>query len=134
MDQQQMIAGVDDVGCDEGGGGRSCASHEICGQHLKLDDVFVFRAEVECSNDEDISGDLDIVVKAYVLRSGSQACHVGFLPRRLLQMRDKYANKMATVVEDLRKSDNSQKRRRSERNRGIVRCLMLSDIEEQFRE
>jgi len=69
-----------------------------------------------------------------VIRDGSQACHVGFLPRRLVKQKDKFMNKMAIVVEDLRESDNTQKRRRSHRNVGAVVCRMLDEIEEQFRE
>jgi hypothetical protein len=75
---------------------------------------------------------LEYVVKAFVIRSGAQTCHVGFLPRRLLRMKAAYEKKMATAVEDLRKSEHSKTRRRSERNIGIVRCLMLTDIEQHF--
>ncbi|KAE9293091.1 hypothetical protein PR003_g24591, partial [Phytophthora rubi] len=102
-----LISGVDIVGCDVGDGGRSCTTHEICGTELKVDDVIVFRAEVVAVEGEG----LEHVVKAHVVRLGAQLCHVGFLPRRLLRMKDAYANRMAIVVEDLRKSDNSQKRR-----------------------
>lgn len=124
-----LIPGVDVVGCDDGDGGRSCATHDVCGQYLKVDDVLVFRGEVITAE----GGEVEYVLKAYVIRSGSQACHVGYLPRRLLRLSAAYENKMTTVVEDLRKSDNSQRRRRSERNKGIVRCLMLTDVEEHFR-
>ncbi|KAG1709585.1 hypothetical protein DVH05_020235 [Phytophthora capsici] len=133
MSEASFVQGVDVVGCDVGDGGRSCGTHDICGQHLKVDDTIVFRAEVVCVDEGDINGDLEYILKAYVIRGGSQACHVGFLPRRLLRKRAVYNNKMATVVEDLRTSENSQKRRRSERSMGIVRCLLLSDVEEHFR-
>jgi hypothetical protein len=106
-----------------------CAAHDICGKQLNVNDVIVFRGEAIPTED----GELEYVVKAYLVRAGSQLCHVGFLPRRLLKMRAQYENKLASVVEDLRASENSQKRRRSERNRGIVRCLLLSAIEEHFR-
>jgi hypothetical protein len=39
------VPAVDVVGCDEAGGRKSCATHEICGQHLKVCDVLVFRAK-----------------------------------------------------------------------------------------
>ncbi|KAG1696070.1 hypothetical protein DVH05_019055 [Phytophthora capsici] len=107
---------VDIVGCDVGDGSRNCTAHEICGQHLRVDDVIVFRSEVACVDEGRCDGDLEYVVKAYVLRDGSPTCHVGFLPRRFLKARESYNNKMATVVEDLRVSDNSQKRRRSEQH------------------
>jgi len=48
------------------------------------------------------------VIKAYVIRDGSQACHAGFLPRRFSEAK-RYMNKMAIVIEDLRESDNTQK-------------------------
>ncbi|KAE9246626.1 hypothetical protein PF001_g24608 [Phytophthora fragariae] len=115
------IAGVDIVGCDAGDAGRSCTVHDVCGKHLKIDDAIVFRGEAVMAD----NGDVEYAVKAYVIRLGAQLCHVGFLPRRLLRQRTAYENKMATVVEDLRKSDNSQKRRRSERNKGIGHSVSL---------
>lgn len=116
----ETIHGVDVVGCDAGDNGRNCTSHEVCGTHIRLDDLIIFRWEVV-----PIEGDLEEVVKAYLIRDGTQGCHIGFLPRRLLKQKDKYVNKMATIVEDLRCSENAQKRRRSNRNKGIVYCTML---------
>ncbi|KAE9179388.1 hypothetical protein PF002_g27828 [Phytophthora fragariae] len=94
------IAGVDIVGCDAGDAGRSCTVHDVCGKHLKIDDAIVFRGEAVMAD----NGDVEYAVKA---------------------QRTAYENKMATVVEDLRKSDNSQKRRRSERNKGIGHSVSL---------
>ena len=125
-----LICAVDVVGCDIGEGGRRCTTHAICGSHVQLNDVLVFRDQVEAEE----GGELVHVVKAYTVRDGSQLCHVGYLPRRLLSQRAKYVNKFATVVEDLRISSNAQKRRRSERAGGILRCMLLCDIEHQFRE
>ena len=129
MSEEQTVQGVDVVGCDAGDNGRSCVSHEICGNHVHVGDVIVFRWEVV-----PIEEDMEEVVKAYLIRDGSQTCHIGFLPRRLLKQKGKFVNKMAIVVEDLRTSENSQKRRRSHRNMGIVYCTMLDAIEEQFRQ
>jgi len=120
---------VDVVGCDDGSNGRSCASHVVCGTHLKVGDVVIFRWAVIPFNDE-----AEEVIEVYVIRDGSQACHVGFLPRRLVKQKEKFMNKMAIVIEDLRVSENIQKRRRSHRNVGAVVCRMLDEIEEQFRE
>ena len=120
---------VDVVGCDDGDNGRSCASHIVCGTHLHTGDVIIFRWAVIPINDE-----AEEVIKAFVIRDGSQACHVGFLPRRLIKQKEKFLNKMAIVVEDLRESDNLQKQRRSHRNVGVVVCRMLAEIEEQFLE
>jgi len=43
-------------------------------------------------------------------------------------------NKIEIVIEDLRESDNIQKRRRSHRNVEVVVCRILDEIEEQFLE
>ena len=90
----------------------------------------VFRWQVvSAENDE-----LEEVIKAFIIRDGSQECHVGYLSKRLLVQKEKFKNKMAVVLEDLRSSNNAQKRRRSLRHKGIVICRMLDEIEEQFRE
>lgn len=129
MSEEETILGVDVVGCDEESNGRSCISHEVCGKYVQTGDILVFRWEAV-----PIENEIEEVIKAYVIRDGSQECHIGYLPRHLLHQKDKYKNKMAVVIEDLRLSTNFQRRRRSERNKGILYCNMLDAIEEQFRQ
>jgi hypothetical protein len=68
-------------------------------------------------------------LNAYILRGGCQACLVGYLPLRLLKHKDKFKNKTAIVVEDLRISDSKSKRKRSDDNGGIVKAQLVSAIE-----
>jgi len=120
---------IDVVRCGDGDNGRSYASHIICGTHLKVGDVLIFRWAVILINDK-----AEEVIEVYVIRDRSQARHVGFLSRKLVKQKEKYMNKMAIVIEDLRVSDEPQKRRRSHRNVRVVVCRMLDEIKEQFRE
>jgi hypothetical protein len=129
MYEEETILGVDIIGCDEGSDGRSCISHEVCGKFVQVGDILVLRWEVI-----PIGDDIEEVIKAHVIRDGSQECHIGYLPRHLLRQKERYKNKMAVVIEDLRLSTNFQRRRRSERNKGILYCNMLDAIEEQFRQ
>ncbi|ETN01128.1 hypothetical protein F441_18609 [Phytophthora nicotianae CJ01A1] len=96
-----MPRGVDVVGCDLAEGGRSCVAHEACGKHVKVGDVLLFREEVDDQGDNR----LGYCLKAYLIRDGSQTCHVGYLPRRLLIQRAAFNRQFATVVEDLRHSE-----------------------------
>jgi hypothetical protein len=121
---------VDVVGCDEGTNGRSCLNHDVCGSQIQIGDILVFRWKVIPTDNDEI----EEVIKAFIIKDGSQECHVGYLPKRLLIQKEKFKNKMAVVLEDLRSSNNAQKRRRSLRHKGIVVCRMLDEIEQQFRE
>ena len=62
MSEEETVEGVDVVGCDAGDNGRSCVSHEVCGNHVRVGDVIVFRWEVV-----PIEGDMEEVVKAYLI-------------------------------------------------------------------
>jgi hypothetical protein len=122
-------ADIDIVGCNDGKNGRNCFCHEICGKHITVDNVVVFRWEVIPINNKP-----EETIKAYLIKDGTQLCHIGFLPRKLLKDKEKYMNKMAIIVEDLRESDDPNDRRNSFRNMGVLKSRMLEDIEEQFRQ
>ena len=65
---------IDIIGCNDGDNGRSCAYHVVCGTNLHIGNVLIFRWAVIPINDE-----AEEVIKAFVIRDGSQACYVGFL-------------------------------------------------------
>ena len=125
---EQVYRDIDVVGCDEGSNGRSCLNHDVCGTQIQVGDIFIFRWAVV-----PVENEIEEVIKVFIIRDVSQECHIGYLPRRLLIQKDNFKNKMAVVLEDLRRSNNAQKRRKSLRHKGIVVCRMLDEIEEQFR-
>ncbi|KAF0707579.1 hypothetical protein AaE_013542 [Aphanomyces astaci] len=123
------LKAVDIVGCSSGEGTRSCPAHEVCGDSLAVNDVVVFRYEVMRLN----ADGLEETLKVYKIIGAEQLCHVGFLPRRLVNTKAKYANKFAIVVEDYRVDNSASKRNRSNRCLGLVRAVLMDHIEEYNR-
>ncbi|ETV70128.1 hypothetical protein H257_14288 [Aphanomyces astaci] len=123
------LKAVDIVGCANGEGTRSCTSHEVCGNSLSVDDVVVFRCEVVWGHGDQ----LQEAIKVYKIVGVEQLCHIGFLPRRLLTCKTKFANKLAVVVEDYRVALSVSKRNRSDRCHGIVKAVLMEHVEEYNR-
>ncbi|ETV83614.1 hypothetical protein H257_04306 [Aphanomyces astaci] len=119
------LKAVDIVGVSSGEGTRSCTCHDICGDSLTVDDLVVCRLEVQGE-----SGNLEEVLKVFRLVASEQACHVGFLPLRLLKKKEDFANKIAIIVEDYRTSPSKYQRQRSERNVGIVKAVIMEHLQE----
>ena len=95
-----MSSDIEIVGCDDGKNGRSCFFHEVYDKHIQVDNVIVFCWEVISIHDK-----LEETINVYVIRDGTQPCHIGFLPEKLLKNKMTYINKIAIVVYDLRKSE-----------------------------
>lgn len=99
MDEEEVILGVDVVGCDEGTNGRSCISHEICGKYVQTGDILVFRWEAVPTD-----AGIEEVIKVFVIRDGSQE------------------NKMAVVIEDWRLIHSEDVGRKEIKGYCIVIC------------
>lgn len=112
------------VGLHGKSNGRSCASHECCGHHLLLDDLVRLRLCVV-----DIEGRTEEAIQVVRIRDGSESCVVGFLPRNLVRSsRMKYIDQFAQIIELYECSENSVKRRKSQRNKGMASFRLLQDI------
>ena len=104
----------------------ACVVHmnDQCGDLLTINDLIIFRHEIMGEGT-----DLSERINAYVVRDGAQCCLVGCLPTRLLQYKERFNGKAAVVVEDLRVSESKAKRARSEQNGGIVKAMLIHEIE-----
>ena len=63
------------VGLKSATNGRSCESHECCGEYLSEDDLICFKYCIL-----EFDGEVEEEVKAVRIRDGTQSCVVGFLP------------------------------------------------------
>ena len=72
---------VEIVGLEEGGRGRSCEAHSVCGSALTIDSVVRFRT-IEIINED---GDEETAVGVYWVTDGIDRCLVGFLPRHCVK-------------------------------------------------
>ena len=112
---------VDIVGIEEGSCGRSCEEHGVCGTVLEENAVVRIR-HVQIL----VDGSEESALAAYWIEDGIDRCHVGFLPRHLLKHWKEYDGRIAQIVEMYNDSENSAKRRKSQRNLGCC-CAVLID-------
>lgn len=117
LHQEEEVRIIEVVGTSFSLGGRSCDAHDVCGHQVSVGSALIFRKSV-CK----IENVEEIAVKAYLYLDGAQSCHIGFLPRYLKHEWDLFYDKIGSVLEDHRISENFQQRRRSQRMCGIVKC------------
>lgn len=119
-----MLKDGEIVGLGASSNGRSCVSHECCGHHLVMDDLIRLRSCIV-----DVDGRVEEGIRVARIRDGVESCIVGFLPRNLVKSnKEKYADKFAQVIELYDSSENSVKRRKSYRNKGMASFRLLEDI------
>ena len=100
---------IEIVGIAEGGRGRSCEEHDVCGAVLGLDSVVRLRS-IQIVND---AGKEEPAVGVYWVTDGVDRCLVGFLPRHCIFHRKDFDGKLAQVVEFLGSSESPSARQRS---------------------
>ena len=127
MQQSPTLDGYDVVGLDNDENGCSCTAHPICGHWVNVGDILVCKWDVDVFRKDQAP---EAVVKVFKvsLDDGLVACHVGYLPKRLLK-RDsgkRFDGMVLEVIEDLRLSDSKLTRLRSHQNYGMVYCHDVS--------
>jgi hypothetical protein len=73
----------------------------------------------------------EAVVKAVMIRDGTEMCTIGFLPRHIAarpRTRERLSNKFAQVIELYDTSESATKRKKSQRNQGMASYRLLNDI------
>ena len=107
--------------------GRSCESHDCCGEFLVADNLVRFKLTVV-----DIEGKVEEAVKVVRIRDGTESCTVGFLPRNVATTRkDEFIGKFAQIIELYDHSDNESMVRKSMQNKGMASFRLLTNIQEQ---
>ena len=105
---------IEIVGLFEGGHGRSCDNHDVCGEIVTLNKILRLRSVV-ITNDQ---GKKENAVAAYARHGGKGDCRVGFLRKFAVKHRRYYHNKLVKVVELLSESAILAVRKRSHAMRG----------------
>lgn len=117
---------VEIVGIEEGGRGRSCEIHTVCGSALELDSVVRFRL-IHILNDR---REEEKAIGVYWVTDGIDRCLVGFLPRHCIKHASYYNGRVAQIVQFLSKDDNPSLRQRSYRKLGMCMAAFLQESEE----
>ena len=95
------------VGLKDTSNGRSCVSHDCCGEHVNLDDLVRFRLSIV-----DIDGKIEEAIQVVRIRDGTESCTIGFLPRNIVKSgKDKFIGKFAQIIELYEYSESEVKRR-----------------------
>ena len=116
------------LGLNASSNGRSCEQHECCGKAVKADDVIRFKLAVV----EDVLGKPLEMIKAVLIKDGTELCTVGFLGREVAALpsqRSKYIDKFAQVLELYNDNENSMMRKKSKRNAGMASFRLMEDIQ-----
>jgi hypothetical protein len=66
------------VGLEGEEGGRSCKSHDVCGNHLDVGDLVKFKVTMSLVGDEE-----EVVIKVIKIWDENETRLVGFLPRHI---------------------------------------------------
>ena len=100
--------------------GRSCEVHPCCGDSLQLDTIVRFRRVQEIFN-----GKEQEAVAVYTVSDGLDRCRVGFLPKHYLKNASHYDGRVAQVTDILSMSDHASERKKSHRNKGMVKVDLI---------
>ena len=82
------------VGLQNGGNGRNCSAHRICGLTIETGSVIRFLLTVAQRNDV-----MEYAIGAYRVDAGTTTCLVGFLPASLVPQWREYEDRISQVVE-----------------------------------
>jgi len=104
--------------------GRSCESHDCCGNHLSQDDLIRFKLTIITKN-----GKPTRVLKAVCIRDGTESCTVGFMSGKYaLQGTEIFRNKFTQVIELYEESEDPVKQKINIERNGVASFRMLDDI------
>ena len=109
----------DIFGLAYGDKGRSCDAHSVCGLSLAAGHTVVLRSTLQYNEDTKFTEE---VVKVFKVENGLATCHVGYLPRFLLDFKETYVNKLAVVEEVLKDHVNRSCRAHWHHNGGVAIC------------
>jgi hypothetical protein len=113
---------LDIVGLTKNDNGRSCESHEVCGDHVKVDDILQVEKCIVT-----INGVNEGALAAYKLSNGQKHCRVGFVARHLIRrVKEGTLLQVLTIYQD---SESEQDRKRAYRNGGMCLCAVLAQNE-----
>ncbi len=122
-----MVKDGEIVGLIESSNGRSCVSHDCCGEVTMIDELVWFKLTVA-----DIDGKIEEAIQAVRIQDGTASCVIGFLPRNIVQSgKEKYVGKFAQIIKLYDQSESEVKRRKSYRNRGVASFRLLDNIPEK---
>lgn len=145
---------VEIVGIEEGGRGRSCEEHDVCGTALSIDCVVRFRyiqiingklvsnvfnvvlpdpsvaednTTVAAPSYETDAGTEESAIGVYWVTDGVDRCLVGFLPRHCIPHYQMYDGRVAQVVEFLNNAESPLARLGSRSKRGVCMAAFLQE-------
>ena len=115
------------VGLKESSNGRSCVSHDCCGEVTMIDELVWFKLTVT-----DIDRKIEEAIQAVRIQDGTASCVIGFLPWNIVKSgKEKYAGKFSQIIELYDQSKSEVKRRKSYLNRGVASFQLLDNIPEE---
>jgi hypothetical protein len=118
------------VGLNYGTNGRSCCSHDVCGQSLMPGDLVRFKPSVVTRNFKDGSSVVENALKAVKVVDGCETCHVGFIATStVVSSRHLFENKFGQVLELYKDSANSAVRRKDAQSGGVASFCLLDNIQ-----
>ena len=125
--QTRSIKKIEIVGLTANGNGRSCETHECCGENVAVGDVLRLRQAIVSVN-----GNLEKCLKVVRIVEDAEKCIVGFVPRVIISkvLKDVEGdNRFVEVTEIYNDSMNTYKRRKSHLNKGMALCAFIDDVE-----
>jgi hypothetical protein len=111
-------------GLKESSNGRSCTAHEVCGQHVIVNDILRLKECIVVVN-----GVAEKAIKLVKLAGGNETCTVGFIPRIYYRM-NKVQNSIngSIQVVSLYKNGTTYEQSKDHANRGMAVCCFIDEI------
>ena len=125
-----MVHDGEIVGLKGTSNGRSCGQHTCCGSCVREGDLLRFKVGVVQHED----GMVETVVKAVLIRDGTETCTIGFAPRHIAVVERKrrlIVEHFAQIIELYDLSESASKKSKSNRNQGMASYRLLEDIPSQ---
>ena len=114
---------VEVVGLLEGGRGRNCSHHAVCGKSVQTGMILQLKS-MQIVND---AGVAEKAVGVYAIEGEETTCLVGFLCRFAIQHRRFYHNRRVRVVTLLSESENPAIWQRSHAMRGSCMTVLIDE-------
>ena len=109
---------------EENSDGRSCENHAVCGREIKQNDLVKLKRMVLRINEN-----LVPVIGVRKVRDAVESCIVGFVQTKADDLNVLH-NKFAQVTEVYENSENTYKRKKSQRMRGMASVTLLDSVPE----